>query len=71
MSHSTRSSGIITKIGSRVISDVELREISIVTFPANQHAEIQYVKEIDIAEPLLEQKNVNELAKLVKQIENY
>jgi HK97 family phage prohead protease len=59
------------KEGSRVISDIELREISIVTFPANQNAEIQYIKEIDIAEPLLEQKKLNELAKLVKQIENY
>jgi len=59
------------KEGSRVISDVELREISIVTFPANQHAEIQCIKEIDVTDSLLEQKNLKELAKLVKQIENY
>jgi len=59
------------KEGSRVISDVELREISIVTFPANQHAEIQCIKEIDVTDSLLEQKNLKELAKLIKQIENY
>lgn len=59
------------KEGSRVINDVELQEISIVTFPANQHAEIQHVKELSIVDDLLGQKKLNELSKLVKQIEKY
>jgi len=59
------------KEGSRVIDDVELREISIVTFPANKHAEIQHVKEVGSEKLLSEQAELNDLAKLVKQIENY
>lgn len=67
----TIKSSDYNKEGSRLIQDIELREISIVTFPANQYAEIQYAKELDIKKSLSEQNKLDELAKLIKQIENY
>ena len=59
------------KQGIRIIEDVELMEISIVTFPANRQAEIQQVKNHDKDRLLSRQKKLNELSKLIKQIENY
>ena len=55
------------KQGVRVINDVDLREISIVTFPANKRAEIQQVKN----DSSLEQKSLDELEILIKQLANY
>lgn len=57
--------------GSRVIQEVQLREISIVTFPSNQYAAIQHVKKIDINESLSEQEKLDDLSRLIQQIENY
>ncbi len=60
--------------GLKIIDDVKLSEVSVVTFPANEYAEIRYVKEdsgYSNIEPLSEENKLNELAKLVKQIENY
>jgi len=48
-----------------------LMEISIVTFPANRQAEMQQVKNHDKDRLLSRQKKLNELSKLIKQIENY
>ena len=59
------------KQGARIIEDVELMEISIVTFPANRQAEIQQVKDHGKNESLSRQEQLNELSKLIKQIENY
>ena len=59
------------KQGARIIEDVELMEISIVTFPANRQAEIQQVKNHGKNRSLSRQKKLNELSKLIKQIENY
>ena len=55
------------KDGFRIIDNIDLLEISIVTFPANEYAEIQHVKR----EFLSNEDTLNELAVLVKQIENY
>lgn len=57
--------------GSRVIDDIELREVSIVTFPANEHAEIRCVKKIDFEEESDKHKKLVELATLIKQLEGY
>jgi len=54
------------KNGVRVIDDVDLAEISIVTFPANKHAEINNVKQ-----SVFYQKSLNELENLIKQLEDY
>ena len=62
---SIKSSGF-NKDGVRVINDVDLAEISIVTFPANKHAEINNVKQ-----SVFYQKSLNELDNLIKQLENY
>jgi len=59
------------KSGERLIQDVELREISIVTFPANQYAEIQHLKKMDKDEELFEEDRLDELVKLINHIENY
>ena len=50
--------------GMRVISDLNLAEISVVTFPANNQAEITYVKNRNNS-PL------DELSNLVKQLKEY
>lgn len=61
------------KDGSRIIQDVELMEISIVTFPSNKQAEIQQIKhnEYDKDKLFLEHERITELSKLIKQIELY
>lgn len=50
--------------GMRVISDVNLAEISVVTFPANSQAEITYVKSRN-------NSSLDELSNLVKQLKEY
>ncbi|MDG1436320.1 MAG: HK97 family phage prohead protease [Rickettsiaceae bacterium] len=67
----TIKSSDYNKEGSRVVQEVELREISIVTFPYNQYAAIQYVKKINIDDSLSEQQKLDNLSRLIQQIENY
>ena len=50
--------------GMRVISDLNLAEISVVTFPANNQAEITYVKNRG-------NESLDELSNLVKQLNEY
>ena len=61
------------KVGVRVIGKAKLMEISIVTFPANRHAEIQQIENSENAP--YKQNSYNEkigkLLKLVKQIDKY
>jgi HK97 family phage prohead protease len=52
--------------GARVIDDAELMEISIVTFPANTRAQINKIKDSETQSGSLE-----ELEKLIEQLENY
>lgn len=50
--------------GMRVIDDVNLAEISVVTFPANNQAEITYIKNMN-------NSNLDELSNLVKKLKEY
>lgn len=59
------------KKGSRVIDEVELMEVSVVTFPANVDASITQVKKDSMNENSEDAEKLNELSKLIKQIENY
>jgi HK97 family phage prohead protease len=59
------------KKGSRVICDLDLMEISIVTFPANIHASITQIKSDDLICATQDEEKLNELSKLIKQIANY
>jgi len=53
------------KSGARVIDEVDLKEISVVTFPANSGAEILQVKN------QTQQNQLDELAMLIHQLTNY
>jgi uncharacterized protein len=56
--------------GRRVIDELNLAEISIVTFPANNHAEIRSVKS-EFENNSNSKSNLDELANLVKKLEQY
>lgn len=42
------------KTGNRIIKDIDLFEISVVTFPANQYSNITYCKNKDIEQMIIE-----------------
>lgn len=56
--------------GMRVIDDVNLAEISVVTFPANKQAEITHVKNKSLSE-YENSSTLDELSKLVKKLKEY
>ena len=60
----TINSSSYNEQGMRVISDVNLAEVSVVTFPANNQAEITYVKNRGNG-------SLDELLNLVKQLKEY
>lgn len=56
--------------GMRVINDVNLAEISVVTFPANNQAEITYVKN-QSSSKYRNNTSLDELSNLVKKLKEY
>ena len=60
-----------SKQGVRIINDVELLEISIVTFPANKQAEIEHVKGDLTNKKSPYKESFRELLGLIKKLENY
>lgn len=56
--------------GIRVIEDLSLAEISVVTFPANTHAEISCIKSKSFSKEYNE-SNLDELSSLVKKLAEY
>lgn len=57
--------------GVREIDAIDLKEVSIVTFPANQEAGIQCVKKLDTEALSENQEKLDELSVLIKKLEDY
>ncbi|MFK7974445.1 MAG: HK97 family phage prohead protease [Rickettsiaceae bacterium] len=59
------------KQGVKIIDELELKEISIVTFPANASALISHIKQKHLEDQDFCNHSVQELESLIKQLENH